>query len=44
MNDEFNQKFEEAQPEKMLQVLRDFFGTPTMLSDTRLVAPFLMSE
>ena len=28
MNDEFNRKFEEAQPEKMLQVLRDSFGTP----------------
>ena len=28
MNDEFSQKFEEAQPEKMLQVLRDSFGTP----------------
>ena len=27
MNDEFSQKFEEAQPEKMLQVLRNFFGT-----------------
>ena len=28
INDEFNQKFEEAQPEKMLQVLRDSFSTP----------------
>ena len=28
MNDEFSQKFEEAQSEKMLQVLRDSFGTP----------------
>ena len=28
MNDEFSQKFEEAQPEKILQVLRDSFGTP----------------
>ena len=28
MNDEFSRKFEEAQPEKMLQVLRDSFGTP----------------
>ena len=28
MNDEFSQKFEEAQPEEMLQVLRDSFGTP----------------
>ena len=28
MNDEFSWKFEEAQPEKMLQVLKDSFGTP----------------
>ena len=28
MNDEFSWKFEEAQPEKMLQVLRNSFGTP----------------
>ena len=28
MNDEFSRKFEEAQPKKMLQVLRDSFGTP----------------
>ena len=28
MNDEFSWKFEEAQPEKMVQVLRDFFSTP----------------
>ena len=28
MNDEFNQKFKEAQSEEMLQVLRDSFGTP----------------
>ena len=28
VNDEFSQKFEEAQLEKMLQVLRDSFGTP----------------
>ena len=28
MNDEFSRKFEEAQPEEMLQVLRDSFGTP----------------
>ena len=28
MNDKFSQKFEEAQPEKMLQVLTDSFGTP----------------
>ena len=28
MNNRFSQKFEEAQPEEMLQVLRDFFGTP----------------
>ena len=27
MNDEFSQKFEEAQSEEMLQVLRNFFGT-----------------
>ena len=28
MNDEFSRKFEEAQPEKILQVLKDSFGTP----------------
>ena len=28
MNDEFSQKFEKAQPKEILQVLRDFFGTP----------------
>ena len=28
MNDEFSQKFEEAQPEKMLQVLRESFDIP----------------
>ena len=28
MNDEFNWMFEEAQPEELLQVLRDFFDTP----------------
>ena len=28
MNDEFSQKFEEAQLEKILQVLRDSFDTP----------------
>ena len=28
MNDEFSQKFEEAQPEDMLKVLRESFGTP----------------
>ena len=28
MNDEFDRKFEEAQPEEMLQVLRDSVGTP----------------
>ena len=28
MNDIFSLKFEEAQPEKILQVLRDYFGTP----------------
>ena len=28
MNDEFSQKFEEAQSEKILQVLRESFGTP----------------
>ena len=28
MNDEFSRKFEEAQSEEMLQVLRDFFDTP----------------
>ena len=28
MNNEFSRKFEEAQAEKMLQVLRDCFGTP----------------
>ena len=28
MNDEFSWKFEEAQPEKMFQMLRDSFGTP----------------
>ena len=28
MNDEFDRKFEEAQPEEMLQVLRDSIGTP----------------
>ena len=28
MNDKFNRKFEEAQSEEMLQVLRDSFGTP----------------
>ena len=28
MNNEFCQKFKETQPEKMLQVLRDSFGTP----------------
>ena len=28
MNDEFSHKFEEAQPEEMLKVLNDFFGTP----------------
>ena len=28
MNDEFSQKFEEAQSEKILQVLKDSFGTP----------------
>ena len=28
MNDEFNQKFEEAQSEDMLKVLRESFGTP----------------
>ena len=27
MNNEFSRKFEEAQSEKILQVLRDFFGT-----------------
>ena len=27
MNDEFSQKFEEAQPEEILQVLKNFFGT-----------------
>ena len=28
MNDEFSQKFEEAQLKKILQVLRDSFSTP----------------
>ena len=28
MNDEFSRKFEKDQPEEMLQVLRDSFGTP----------------
>ena len=28
INDEFSRKFEEAQLEEILQVLRDFFGTP----------------
>ena len=28
MNDEFNHKFEDAQPEDMLQVLNKSFGTP----------------
>ena len=28
MNNEFNCKFEEAQPEDMLKMLRESFGTP----------------
>ena len=28
MNDEFNRKFEEAQPEEILQKLKESFGTP----------------
>ena len=28
MNDEFSHKFEEAQPEEMLKMLNDSFGTP----------------
>ena len=38
MNDEFSQKFKEAQPEDILKVLRETFGTTAL----RRIAP--MSE
>ena len=42
MNDEFNQKFEEAQLEQMLQVLWESFDTPDDVERHKTSVPFLM--
>ena len=42
MNDEFSRRFENAQPQEMLQMLNDSFGTLDVLKGTKLVVPFSM--
>ena len=41
MNDDFNRKFEEAQSEDMLRMLRESFGTPN--DDERYKTSYVIS-